>query len=67
MKNLYDYLFIKKASKLAAYASLKINEEEADMLFGGFKEYKLPVYEHTAPKKFFKITELLTDIAHSNK
>ena len=62
MKKLIN-LFIKKAPPaLEECAGFEVNKDDANTLFGGFKEYKPPIYEYdNATDRSFKITDLLTD------
>jgi len=67
MKNLNDR-FPTQPSKLSNCISFQIVKEEADTLFGGFREYKPPIYD-LEEKENIKIetTNLMTDITHSSK
>lgn len=67
MKKLTDLFSPKQMPELDHCSSFEIHKEEADTLYGGFKEYKPPIYEQDAPvESTFKTTDLLTDI-HQNK
>lgn len=45
MKQLKNWFSRKKIS-LSECASFEVNREQSDKFFGGFKEYKPPIYEH---------------------
>jgi hypothetical protein len=63
MKKLKD-LFTKKTNpRLEQCTDFEIQKEESDALYGGFKEYKPPIYEQDdSVNNSFKTTDLLIDI-----
>ncbi|WP_134087629.1 hypothetical protein [Olivibacter sp. XZL3] len=67
MKGIFNRLIIKKRERnVAACERYKLDEQQSDQLFGGFKEYKPPIYEQsqdTATK--VKINDLFNDFAES--
>ncbi len=66
MKNLIKLFTRKEPPVIEECTSFEVNKEDANTLFGGFKEYKPPIYEHdNATDRSFKTTDLLTDINHS--
>ncbi|SHG71732.1 hypothetical protein [Pedobacter caeni] len=50
MKNLKDWFKTKKI-RLEDCSSFEMDKEQSDQFFGGFKEYKPPIYEHESPGK----------------
>ncbi|GGH58914.1 hypothetical protein HNQ91_000522 [Filimonas zeae] len=67
MKKLTNLFSPKKIPELEECSSFQMHKEEADTLYGGFKEYKPPIYEQDATAEAsFKTTDLLTDI-HQHK
>lgn len=66
MKKLRD-LFTRKANPgLEHCIQFELQKEESDALYGGFKEYKPPIYEQEeAGEHSFKTTDLLIDINQS--
>ncbi|SFF09503.1 hypothetical protein SAMN05518672_11615 [Chitinophaga sp. CF118] len=63
MKKLKD-LFTKNINPgLEQCKDFEIKKEESDALYGGFKEYKPPIYEQDDSTNYsFKTTDLLIDI-----
>lgn len=57
-------LFTKNTNPgLEQCAAFEIKKEESDTLYGGFKEYKPPIYEQDdSTTNTFKTTDLLIDI-----
>jgi hypothetical protein len=63
MKKFFNLFIGRQITKLEQCTPLKIENEESDALFGGFKEYVPPIYETDAPAdSIFKTTDLLIDI-----
>lgn len=68
MKKLIELLITKRHHAIEKFASFEIKKEESDMLYGGVREYKSPIYESDIPSnKSFKTAELLIDINQPNK
>lgn len=66
MKKLFELFTRKPIPALDQYAGMEMNKEEADSLFGGFKEYTPPIYEQDITRDdVFKPKDLLTDINQS--
>jgi len=66
MKILKEFFKKKQKSKLEQCASFEIGKEDSDTVYGGFKEYKPPIYEQDNSTDYsFKTTDLLSDINHS--
>jgi hypothetical protein len=63
MKKLKD-LFTKAINpRLENYSAFELGKEESDTLYGGFKEYKPPIYEQDESTSYsFKPNDLLIDI-----
>lgn len=53
-----------RSVKISVCKSFSITQDEADLIYGGVKEYVPPIYEHSneQEKRSIKITDLLTDI-----
>ncbi|SKC99210.1 hypothetical protein SAMN05660461_1406 [Chitinophaga ginsengisegetis] len=67
MKRLVKLILSGKSSKLSDCTSFEIKKEESDMVFGGFREYKPPIYDpEQQENRQFKTTELLSDISQPN-
>ena len=67
MKKLIHFFIRKHSPKLEDCSSFQINKEESDALYGGFKEYKPPIYEQDEHSNCsFKTSDLLVDI-HQTK
>ncbi|PSL31009.1 hypothetical protein [Chitinophaga ginsengisoli] len=63
MKKLKDLFAKKSKPALEKCTAFEIKKEESDVLYGGFKEYKPPIYEQDDSTNYsFKTTELLIDI-----
>ncbi|WP_076382839.1 hypothetical protein [Filimonas lacunae] len=63
MKKLKDFFTRQSALKLENCTSFQIEKEESDKLYGGFKEYKPPIYEQEGQgNTTFKTTELFIHI-----
>lgn len=63
MKKLKNLFTKKNKPGLAQCVDFEIEKEESDTLYGGFKEYKPPIYEQDVPATYsFKTTDLLVDI-----
>jgi len=66
MKKLFEFFSRKPIPALEHYSGMEMKKEEADSLFGGFKEYTPPIYEQDiARDDVFKTKDLLTDINQS--
>lgn len=62
MKKLIKFFNKKEAPVLDNCTSFQVNKDDADTLFGGFKEYKPPIYEYdNATDRSFKTIDLFTD------
>lgn len=67
MKRLVKLILSRKPSKLSDCSAFEIKKAESDMVFGGFREYKPPIYEpEQQENRQFKTTELLADISQPN-
>ena len=64
MKKIAQLFKKEKKRTIENCIELKINNEESDEIYGGFKEYVPPIYEHEIPstKKSLKVTDLLSGI-----
>ena len=63
MKKLKDLFNRNIKPGLEQCTAFEIKKEESDALYGGFKEYKPPIYEQDdAANQSFKTTDLLIDI-----
>jgi len=63
MKNLKNLFTRKINPALERCVDFEIKKEESDSLYGGFKEYKPPIYEQDDATNYsFKTTDLLIDI-----
>ncbi len=64
MKRILEILKKSKSVKLSACQNFSIAQDEADLVYGGVKEYVPPIYEcnNEREKRSVKITDLLTDI-----
>jgi len=49
MKKLFKFFAPKESRRLKECISLSIKNEESNMLFGGYKEDKPPIYEQEIP------------------
>lgn len=68
MKKLINFLARKQRKPLVDCTSFKINKEESDMLFGGVREYKPPIYKHEkTAEDSLRTTELFTDFNQTNQ
>lgn len=68
MKKLLKLLIPKHHPKLERCTSFEIKKEEADECYGGYREYKPPIYEtENTTGKPFKTTDLLVDINQPNQ
>lgn len=62
MKNLIKFFSKKELPTLEECGDFEVNKDDANVLFGGFKEYKPPIYEYdNASDRSFKTTDLLTN------
>ena len=63
MKKLINLFIKKEPPVLDECANFEVDKEDANTLFGGFKEYKAPLYEFdNASDRSFKTSDLLTDM-----
>jgi len=62
MKNLIRFFIKKEPATLEECSDFEVKKDDANTLFGGFKEYKPPIYEYdNANDRTFKTTDLLTN------
>lgn len=62
MKKLIRFFIKKEPVTLEECSDFEVKEGDANTLFGGFKEYKPPIYEYdNASDRSFKTTDLLTN------
>lgn len=66
MKRILSFFSGKKRSFLADCIAFKVDDEQSDLLYGGFKEYKPPIYEQKKEvNNSIKTIELVSDINQS--
>jgi hypothetical protein len=64
MKKLIRLFIKKEPPTLEECTDFEVNKDDANTLFGGFKEYKPPIYEYDdATDRSFKTTDLFTGSA----
>jgi len=62
MKTLINFFIKKEPQTLEECSDFEINKGDANTLYGGFKEYKPPIYEYdNANDRSFKTTDLLNN------
>jgi len=62
MKNLIKLFIKKEPPTLEECTEFELNKDNANALFGGFKEYKPPIYEYdNVADRSLKTTDLLTN------
>lgn len=62
MKKLISFFTKREPRTLEDCTSFEVNKDDSNTLFGGFKEYKPPIYEYNnATDRSFKTTDLFTD------
>lgn len=62
MKRLIKFFIKKEPPALEECTSFEVNKDDANNLFGGFKEYQSPIYEYdNVIDRSFKTTDLFTE------
>ena len=64
MKAILKIFIRSKSVEISVCEKFSITDDEADVVYGGVKEYVPPIYEHNDEheKRSIKISDLLTDI-----
>jgi len=52
----------KRNSSVQDYSEFEVDKDRSDSFYGGFKEYKPPIYEHeSVHSSGIKVTDLISD------